>query len=122
MEKRGDEVNSLFHELREIHADMTQMGVQVNSIRQVSFCSSNSSSSSSNNYAPLHSSQTKRRRSPLNPRSRPSPYPCRISTCKKQLSLIDEDELADVSYRVLKKICELSLDRVQGLDEIPLIV
>lgn len=96
MERRSEEMTSLFDQLRELHDDLTLLDDQVDVVgRHLQQCQ-----------------QHRRRRGSL----------VRSSAKTFQHCCLTESEMADIVHRLLTRICELSLSRQEGRNEVPFIV
>ena len=92
----------MFQEVREIHDDLTEMNNLVSQMTD-----------SVDHVKHLRSSPRL-----SGPPSRCSPQP----SSKRKLRDMDEDEMVEVTYRVLKRACHLSLARAEGDVDVSLIV
>ena len=118
----------MFHELREIHDDLTQMSDQVGQatdcLRQVKQLTTTPHRSP---VALQRTSDAWPASSGLQPMAASTRLiPAPTSTCpssgRRKIRHICEDEMADIAHRVLKRVCELSLARAEGNCDVPLLV
>jgi hypothetical protein len=98
----------VFQEVREIHDDLTEMNNLVSqmadSVDHVKHLRSSPRVSGPKNCESCAN------------RSTPQPF------SKRKFRDMDEDEMVDVTYRVLKRACHLSLARAEGDVDVSLIV
>ncbi len=145
MERREGEISSMFDQLHEIEDDLTSMNNQVGKVSStLQHCnqvtqhrrrcnqdrgpyparpmmssslyqsqSVSSLNSQQSNSSPFFSfaSRNQRRSSNAN-----AAWSCR------NLNSLTEDEMADIVHRLLTRICEFTLGRQEGRNDIPLIV
>lgn len=126
MEHREEEISSLFDQLHEIEDDLASMNNQVG---KVSFSLQQCQKRQDPDRrpprpTPIYSSHSV---SALNRQSSFSSFIGRqhrrscVTSCR-DLNSLTEDEMADIVHRLLTRICELSLGRQEGRNDIPLIV
>lgn len=123
MEHRGEEISSLFDQLHEIETDLTSMNNQVGQVSH-SLQQCKRRPGRHPQPSPIYSSQSV---SSLHRQNSFSSFTSRhnrrssVSSCR-ELNNLTEDEMEYIVHRLLKRICELSLGRQEGRDDIPLIV
>lgn len=127
MEHREEEITSLFDQLHEIEDDLASMNNQVGQVsHSLQLCSQRRPEPRAPRPTPIYSSHSV---SALNRQgsfqstfmSRQHRTRSAASSCR-DLNSLTEDEMADIVHRLLTRICELSLGRQEGRNDIPLIV
>jgi hypothetical protein len=140
MERREGEISSMYDQLHEIEDDLTSMNNQVGKVSHtLQQCNQVTQHRRRYNqdrgYPPrsmmssLYQSQSV---SSLNSQPNSSPFSSFANrnqgrssngawSCRN-LNSLTEDEMADIVHRLLTRICEFTLARQEGRNDIPLIV
>lgn len=127
MEHREEEISSLFDQLHEIEDDLTSMNNQVGQVsHSLQQCQRRKDSqpktrSGSSSLYQSHSVNSLHRQNSFSSFIGRRHRRCVASSCR-DLNSLTEDEMADIVHRLLTRICEFSLARQEGRNDIPLIV
>ena len=131
MEHREEEISSLFDQLHEIEDDLTSMNNQVgqvsHSLQQCTIQRRHQDRpppkkrSSNGSLYQSHSVNSLHRQGSFSSFIAGRRHRRCASSCR-DLNSLTEDEMADIVHRLLTRVCEFSLARQEGRNDIPLIV
>ena len=142
MERREGEISSMYDQLHEIEDDLTSMNNQVGKVSRTLQQCNEVTQHSRRRYnqdrglpptrpmmSSLYQSQSV---SSLNSQPNSSPFSSFANRNQRRssngawscrnLNSLTEDEMADIVHRLLTRICEFTLGRQEGRNDIPLIV